>query len=377
MSVKEKKVELIELFYDLIYVYAISNMTLLLEEPEGGILTWDMFATYIVASMVIIQAWLYMTNYINRYCTWRWYEYALVVLNMSAAIFMSNTITTSWEEAGFTFELAMLVMIGCVAALYIIQVYIQKQDTAVAKHTLEILFLILAIYAVSMVMTILGYSEEALMVNTFNIILGMMLPFIKKGEYDLKIVSFPHLVERLELLTIITFGEGIVGITVFFNLKETTFTPILTFLILIFMFGTYVCQVHYLCNHHQVTNPNKMMWSHYLIIIAVNLVTVAFLYFHSEEADHLFTAGLMIGSIAAFYIALFSTSWYYHPEFERTWKDIGVMMLFIAIGALVIFGFMDSPYGFLVGSAIATGGNFFYLWRKYTSNRCINVIHTV
>ncbi|MBR1452908.1 MAG: low temperature requirement protein A, partial [Candidatus Methanomethylophilaceae archaeon] len=62
MSVKEKKVELIELFYDLIYVYAISNMTLLLEEPEGGILTWDMFATYIVASMVIIQAWLYMTN---------------------------------------------------------------------------------------------------------------------------------------------------------------------------------------------------------------------------------------------------------------------------------------------------------------------------
>ncbi|MBQ7621528.1 MAG: hypothetical protein IJV02_03855, partial [Candidatus Methanomethylophilaceae archaeon] len=90
-----------------------------------------------------------------------------------------------------------------------------------------------------------------------------------------------------------------------------------------------------------------------------------------------FTAGLMIGSIAAFYIALFSTSRYYRPEFERTWKDIGVMMLFIAIGALVIFGFMDSPYGFLVGSAIATGGNFFYLWHKYTSNRCINVIHTV
>ena len=38
MAVKEKKVELIELFYDLIYVYAISRLTLLIEEPEGGII---------------------------------------------------------------------------------------------------------------------------------------------------------------------------------------------------------------------------------------------------------------------------------------------------------------------------------------------------
>jgi low temperature requirement protein LtrA len=377
MSVKEKNVELIELFYDLIYVYAISRMTVLVEEPEGGILTWEMFGTYIVASMVIIQAWLYMTNYVNRYCTWRWYEYALVVLNMCAAIMMSNTITTAWIDAVYAFELSMIVMIGSVAALYLIQIYVQRQDTAVAKHTLDILFIILAIYIVALIMTLFGLKEEALMVNAFNIVLGMMLPFIKKGEYDLKIVSFPHLVERLELLTIITFGEGIVGITVFFEVSGMSLVPILSFLILIFMFGAYVCQVHYLCDHHQVTNPNKMTWSHYLIVISINLVTVAFIYFHSEEADHLFTASLMITSLLAFYLALFSTSWYYSPEFCRTWKDALVMVVFIVIGAAVIFGFMDSPYGFLIGSAIATGGNFFYIWHKYSSNRCVNVIHSV
>ena len=38
MNIKEKKVELIELFYDLIYVYAISKLTLFVEEPEGGII---------------------------------------------------------------------------------------------------------------------------------------------------------------------------------------------------------------------------------------------------------------------------------------------------------------------------------------------------
>ena len=143
------------------------------------------------------------------------------------------------------------------------------------------------------------------------------------------------------------------------------------------MFGSYVCQVHYLCDHHQVTNPNKMTWSHYLIVISINLVTVAFIYFHSEEADHLFTASLMIVSLLAFYLALFSTSWYYRPEFCRTWRDAIATIVFIAAGAAVIFGFMDSPYGFLVGSAIATSGNFFYIWHKYSSNRCVNVIHSV
>ena len=37
MAVKEKRVELTELFYDLIYVYAISRLAMLIEESEGGI----------------------------------------------------------------------------------------------------------------------------------------------------------------------------------------------------------------------------------------------------------------------------------------------------------------------------------------------------
>ncbi|MUH59660.1 hypothetical protein [Bifidobacterium canis] len=37
-QVREQHVELIELFYDLIYVYAISRMTLLIEEPEHGVI---------------------------------------------------------------------------------------------------------------------------------------------------------------------------------------------------------------------------------------------------------------------------------------------------------------------------------------------------
>ncbi len=54
MNVKEKKVELIELFYDLIYFYAISRLTLLMEEPERGIIPLSGFLRYLVVCFVIL-----------------------------------------------------------------------------------------------------------------------------------------------------------------------------------------------------------------------------------------------------------------------------------------------------------------------------------
>jgi len=53
------------------------------------------------------------------------------------------------------------------------------------------------------------------------------------------------------------------------------------------------------------------------------------------------------------------------------------MTLIVAIRALVVFGFMDSPYGFLFGSLIAIGDNFYLFWHKYSSNRRINPLHHI
>ena len=369
MHVKEKKVELIELFYDLIYVYAISNLTLLIEEPEGGVLTWDMFFVYIITSMAVIQAWLFMTNYVNLYCTWKWYEYALVVFNMSAAVLMSNTITVSWLESSMAFICSMMTMIGCIIALYAIQIRKREADPKAAKQALSILGIVMSIYILALIINNMGYEKLSLMIVILNIILGMFLPLVKKANFDHKMISFPHLVERLELLTIITFGEGIIGITEFFEVQQFNIIGPLSFMILIFMFGTYVCQVHLMCNHHQVTNPTRMVWGHYLIIIAINLVTVALLYFHNKEIDPIFTAIMMIASLAFFQLALIPASKYFHPEFSRTKMDLAVTLAIIAVGAVIILLFPESPYAFMSGSLIITGGNFMYFLNRYLSNR--------
>lgn len=56
MEITKKPVELIELFYDLIFVYAISQLTALINEPVGGIIPPFNFFAYLISCFVILQA---------------------------------------------------------------------------------------------------------------------------------------------------------------------------------------------------------------------------------------------------------------------------------------------------------------------------------
>ena len=126
MAVKEKRVELIELFYDLIFVYAISRLTSLISEPINGGIDLNALFVYVITSFVILYAWLYFTNYVNRYGEWKWYEYLIACINMISVIYMANTISANWVFMYLPFNLSMLIMLLTVLSLYFVHVYREK-----------------------------------------------------------------------------------------------------------------------------------------------------------------------------------------------------------------------------------------------------------
>ena len=365
MQIKEKRVELIELFYDLIYVYAISKMTMIIEEPENGVIPLSAFFGYLVISFVILQAWLYLTNYVNRYGRWKWYEYALTAVNMTATVYMANTISPDWADMSLTFNLAMLVMLLCVLAMYAIQVCKQNQDPGAAKNSITILSVDCILYFVAFLASVFQADSIVLWLDAVAVLVGAFLPFFIRGKFDISIISFPHLAERFELITIITFGEGIVGMTDFFDVRNFSFRPILVFAVVLALFGCYVVQIHYLCNHHRVERALRLMFSHYFIVIAVNLVTVAFKFLNNPEANGIFTAGLMSVAFVLFFISIYSDSTYYHEKFRFLTVDGMIAAGCILLGAVLMFFLNRSIYGFLVGALVAAAGNFILLILKY------------
>lgn len=365
MEVKHKKVELIELFYDLIYVYAISNLTLLIEEPESGGIPLSGFSRYIVICFVILQAWLYLTNYVNRYGRWKWYEYALTAVNMTATVYMANTISVEWDHMATTFNLAMLVMLLCVAAMYFIQTRLKEQDTGAAKNSLVILCVDCFLYFAAFMLSLLNAGGLVIWADVAAVLVGAFLPFFIRGKFDISIISFPHLVERFELITIITFGEAVVGMTEYFDVSHFTLKPILVFATILALFGCYVTQIHYLCRHNRVERSLKLMFSHYFIVIAVNLITVAFKFLENDEAGRMFAATMMMAAITLFFISIFANSGYYDEKFSFHMKDACISAVFIVAGGVVVFLLRENIYGFLTGTFIAAAGNLAMLLYKY------------
>lgn len=286
-----------------------------------------------------------------------------------------------------TFNLAMLVMLLCVAALYYIQTRLKRQDIGAAKNSLIILAVDCLLYFAAFLASCFSADRAVIWLDTIAVLVGAFLPFFIRGKFNISIISFPHLVERFELITIITFGEGVVGMTDFFDAKIFSLRPILVFAVILVLFGCYVTQIHYLCNHHRTDRALRLMFSHYFIVISVNLITVGFKFLDNREAGRMFTMVLMTvccsysivmssarrmftmvlmtAALILFFASVFANSVYYHDRFSLTVVDVALSVGSLVTGAAAAYIFRNSIYGFLIGILVAVSGNFGMLIYKY------------
>ena len=105
--------------------------------------------------MVVIQAWMLMITYVNHCCQWRWYEYVLVILKMSAAVLLTQTINNDPDTSSVPSLASMAFMITCIIALYLIEYKKSDRHKEFAKHNLLILSLIEIVYIIAIGLRIL------------------------------------------------------------------------------------------------------------------------------------------------------------------------------------------------------------------------------
>ena len=331
---KEKKVENIELFYDLIFVYAISRMTGLVHHPHHGIVDGMELFKYVAASLVVLQEWLYMTNYLNRFGKFNFLEVSAMCINMGAAIYLANSMSTNWREIYLPFNTAMLVMTSTVCILYAKQALIRETGQNVAKHGRNVTFIVAMLLLISL---FLPYGIAVKIGVTANI-LGIVLPLCQFGEkFDLSVVNFPHLKERIELLVIVAFGEMVVSITQYFDIKNFTIYPFIAFITIFLLFGTYTVFVNKMINHHQTTRGLVMMYTHFFLIISLGFITSAWNYFGIPDMNREFLAIFSIAGSLGFYTMLFLNSIYLQGVYKMTKSDFLKIISVFTICAITLF----------------------------------------
>lgn len=332
-----KPVGMFELFYDLVFVYAISRITAMIHHPVNGSIPLVTFLQFLLVVIVVMQIWLYQVIYFNRYSKNQFLDIGGLVLNMFVAVYLANNINTEWQITFHYFNIAMAVMILILFCQYLF-VKADNNDKQAFLIILGIEFILIIVgliigYPVGVYFCISGY------------IVGFILPLFLKGMFKAERVNFPHLVERVSLIVIIAFGEAIVNLTSYFNSKTPLVYAAFLFLSLVLMFASYVVLSDELIDHHQISKGFILMYSHIAIVVAILLSTVAILYLQVQNINKTFLFFLIIFAMALYYFSLAINQVYNKRECRFSIRNLLTFLLIFALGVSYLWFVIESKIG--------------------------------
>lgn len=326
--IKERKVENIELFYDLIFVYAISKISGLIHHPNNGIIEPWTFISFIMASLVVLQEWLYLTNYLNRFGTFNLKEIIIMCINMGTAIYLSNSINLDWVQNYYPFNISMMIMSSSVAFLYHCQAMKKDFGEKEAIHARNVLLIVVTL----LIICLITGPHIGMFIGIVTYISGIFLPIVYRVQFNRNITNFGHLKERFELLTILFFGEMIVTITQYFDVGHFSIYPFIAFITIFFLFGTYTKLMNKMINPEQTTRGLILMYSHFFLLISLGIIISSWNLI-GQDTNKTFLIIFYIIGYTGFYFMLFVNGIYLEKEKRLDKKS------FLEISGVLIFSF--------------------------------------
>ena len=125
-SKEEKRVEYIELIYDLIFVYIVGRNNALMHNIENGFTSGGSFFAYVFCTLAIIQIWMFSTFYINLYGRNSVREHIFLFINMYLLYHMATAIAEDWEQNFYRFCIAWALILVNIGVQYIIEMRSHK-----------------------------------------------------------------------------------------------------------------------------------------------------------------------------------------------------------------------------------------------------------
>lgn len=332
--IKHKKVELPELFYDLVFVYAISKSTALIHHLHHGVLDFTSIITFALAFIILINSWMVQTVYINRYGKNSFIDTLFIFLEMMLLLVASNSITSEWTT---TFKYFLL-SFSAISLLLMIQ-YTRplinaksEQDKTLPRYFIAFLAFRGISLAIASLLPVLYGSIVAIL----TILISWWLPSLFRKKMYAKPIIFPHLSERISLLVIITFGEMIINIAHYFEIGHITFYSILIFGIVASLFVFYILQIDTIIDEDNGDKTGvRLIYLHYLIFFGLSLTTVSLSFIAESEANKTFAALFLFTGLLFFYSGIL-LHYPYNKEHFKYSKNLIAMFIALFVASFAV-----------------------------------------
>lgn len=332
---EEKKVEYLELIYDLIFVYIIGRNNSLLHHTADGRISPAMFITYLACTLAVIQIWNFSTYYINIYGRNGLREHSFLFINMFLLYFIGEGTRENWELYHTQYHIAWALILINIALQYIIELKNQERASWHLRSIFVLLFEAILVLATIPIFKITG-KEMSYVPILFGII-ATCIPYRRSQNSEI-IIDFAHLTERAMLYVVFTFGEMVIAIAGYFD-GELTFDRIyfafMAFLIVVGLFLSYGTFYDRIIDREQKNNGVMYMLIHIFIIFALNNITTSLEFMRNGEMELVPKISFLICSFLVFFIFLFMTRKYAKltckPHINFYLKTSGLAVGFIVL----------------------------------------------
>ncbi len=335
----EKKVEYIELIYDLIFVYIVGRNNSLLHHFSNGFVEPSSFLTYILMTLAVIQIWNYSTYYINIYGRHSVREHVFLFVNMFLLYFIGEGTRADWQGYYTQYHVAWALILVNVGVQYLFELRGRTEPRERSKllRMAGILFGQAAVVAADIwVFRATGKTWLSL----FAILGGMVLVAIYGRRRSEGNVDFMHLSERAMLYVVFTFGEMVICIATYFEGAfswRNTYFALMAFLIVAGLFLSYGYFYDHIIDREKQTNGLAYMFLHIFLIFALNNITNGLEFMREDEVALLPKLFFLVFSFLLFFGVLFALGL---GHAKKECRRLGRLAAFTGVMGLVFAALM-------------------------------------
>ena len=331
---EEKKVSWLELFFDLIFVTAVSFTTRLFIEIEhhpGQILFYGL--EYLLMVFPMFWLWTGQTMLLNRFSQDIQRPGLVMMPQMFFFILMTASLDFNFNHTYHTYLLGYLGVRALTAGEYWLAARRLTGPRAEVAGLLGRLFIPGLIIPLA---SLLFEGRDRYLVMYSGIAADMILPLFFKDRLSLAPVNLPHLTERFGLFTLITFGEALVAVTSLLVGHTADYSALifsgLSFLLIAVLWGSYFYGYEKVMDHHRETNGQALLYGHFFILVAVMLVAADVELLHDGELPRRVLIPLVYGPVILFLTAKHLV-FYHHRKRGQVYYHREAALLIIALAA--------------------------------------------
>ena len=340
--IKHKRVEFSELFYDLVFVYAISKTTALIHHLHHGVLSLDDIFGFLMSLLVLVNSWMIQTVYTNRYGKNSLFNMVVMFVNMAMLLLISNMITNNWQSYFHTFCWTIGTLTLTLFFQYLVE-YLRKSTTPANRKSIKGFLWMTGLRTILVYLAALLPIHLGIHVYMTGILLTFIMPVLLTRKVSHFQINLPHLIERISLLVIITFGEMIMGLADFFTLEHFSIRSILYFIIMVNLFMNYFGQFDHAIDEEGENKGIFLIYSHYPIFIGLIMVTVSMSFLVNPEANHFFATSFFYAGIGLFQAAVLSNGRFNKSYLRYNKFFYGFQAGIFLLGLAFSFLFSASP----------------------------------